>query len=308
MSAFSPAQENVTSRPSATAILAVDSKDRLAVGATFPGSQQPLSYNFRIQRTNSILNGFFNRIATSEIVLEWAAQNVSSAVSVPGFAAGNNVFTWSGGGSGSITIPTGWYNVAQLGAQLATLMTAASVGGTTWTWAAVPASTGVYGAYWLLPAANVAALTLTGAIWAQLTGTGGFSGSTNAYTTTLGLLIVNPDLRPVRYLDFVCADLTYNQALKDDSTSSISREILCRWYFAWADNAAPSVDANGYPILMGYTPFVARRLFSPPKQIRWDSRMPLGNLTFQVFNDSGTLATVMGGTSQFLMTLLASEE
>ena len=306
MSAFSPANDNITVRPSATAMLAVDSKDRLVIGAPFPGSQQPVSYTFRIQKTNSILNGFFNRIGVTELVLEWQAQNVSSAVLVPGFAVGNNTFTWSGGGSGTVTIPTGWYNVAQLGAQLATLMTAATVGGTTWTWAAVPASSGVYGAYWLLPAANVATLTLTGAIWQQLAS--GLSGSANAYTTTLGLPVINPDLRPVRYLDFVCNDLTYNQALKDDSTSSIYRDNLCRWYFAWSDDFSPALDANDYPILMGYTPFVARRLFSPPKQIRWDARMPLGNLTFQVFNDSGTLATVMGGTSQFLMTLLASEE
>ena len=308
MSAFSPASQNMTSRAPATAILAVDSVDRLAIGAVVPGSQQPVSYNFTIQKPNSILNGFFNRIATSEIVLEWQAQNVSSAVLIPGFTTGNNTFTWATtGGPTTITIPTGWYNVNALGTQLAALMTAGTVGGTTWTWAAIPASAGFLGGYWLLPAASVATLTLTGAIWSQLAGSG-FSGTANAYLTTLGIPIINPDLRPVRYLDFVCNDLTYNQALKDDSTSSQYRDNLCRWYFAWADNAQPTVDAAGYPILMGYTPFVARRLFSPPKLIRWDARMPLGNLKFQVYNDSGTLATLMGGTSEFLLTLLASEE
>ena len=34
---------------------------------------------------------------------------------------------------------------------------------------------------------------------------------------------------------------------------------------------------------MGYSPFNLRRIFNPPKQIRWDNIQPLGNLAFQVY-------------------------
>jgi hypothetical protein len=65
---------------------------------------------------------------------------------------------------------------------------------------------------------------------------------------------------------------------------------------------------------MGYKPFTLRRLYSPPKQIRWESNLPIGNISFQVFGDDGQLATRMvknfPGTipgCNWLMTLQVSE-
>jgi hypothetical protein len=58
---------------------------------------------------------------------------------------------------------------------------------------------------------------------------------------------------------------------------------------------------------MGYRPFNYRRLYNPPKQIRWDNIQPVGNLTFQVYNDQGVLAP-MRTTTNWLMTLQLSED
>jgi hypothetical protein len=67
---------------------------------------------------------------------------------------------------------------------------------------------------------------------------------------------------------------------------------------------------------MGYSAFQVRRIFSPPKQIRWEPNLPVGNLAFQVYgNRSGgeselldfALISNAGGNINWLMTLQVSE-
>jgi hypothetical protein len=70
-----------------------------------------------------------------------------------------------------------------------------------------------------------------------------------------------------------------------------------------------TVDAYAFPILMGYEPFVLRRLFNPPKQIKWDPLQPMGNLTFQVFGSDGdeVVDDTADRITNWLMTLQLSE-
>jgi hypothetical protein len=74
---------------------------------------------------------------------------------------------------------------------------------------------------------------------------------------------------------------------------------------AW--DVEPQYDAYGFPILMGYKKFVVRRLFNPPKQIRWTNNQPLGNIAFQVYDDTGSLLTASAEENNWLMTLQFSE-
>jgi hypothetical protein len=37
----------------------------------------------------------------------------------------------------------------------------------------------------------------------------------------------------------------------------------------------------------GVSPFVIYRQFPYPKQIRWNNKMPIGNLTFELYDDQG---------------------
>ena len=62
---------SITFRPSATANLMVDSADR---------NQQvyPSEWDFQITKRESIMNGFFNRIATTEVVLNWCVPNINN--------------------------------------------------------------------------------------------------------------------------------------------------------------------------------------------------------------------------------------
>ena len=114
-------------------------------------------------------------------------------------------------------------------------------------------------------------------------------------------------------MDFVCTQLTYNQELKDGDTSEKSRDVLYRWYFAW--DTETSYDGYGFPVLQGYRSFIQRRLIAFPKQIRWNSSQPVGNLTFQVYNDTDEIVdpdayppNAGGAEMEFQMTLLLSED
>jgi hypothetical protein len=54
-----------------------------------------------------------------------------------------------------------------------------------------------------------------------------------------------------------------------------------------------------------------RRAFAYPKQIRWESNVPVGNLLFEVFDDQGNQLAITAGSiynTDWFMTLLVSED
>lgn len=289
MSTFLPAEKGTTIRMPSTANLMIDSTDRDTRFAS--------PANFQITRPQALLNGFFTRIGTTEVVLEYNSFNISGATLTVDV---------SGGATPTYAAFAGNYTVANLMDFVAARLTNALAGST---WAIVPfnGGNGFPGARIALTSATPVAFQLRGKV-AELLGIDGISYIT--YNTNGGPFVrMNVDLRPFRYLDFVSPELTYNQDLKDSSTALGVRDVLCRWYMAW--DQAPEYDVYGFPILMGYKPFQLRRIFSPPKQIRWDNIQPLGNLTFQVFDNTGSLATLTSSTGQYqtnwLMTLQISE-
>ena len=286
MSQFIPSEKGTTIRQPSTANLMIDSADRL-VATTTP-------WNFQITRPQSILNGFFTRIATTEVVLEWNEPN--------GFYWDQSMTaTWA---TGPATQTFGvldddkFYTAEQALDALAAAMNAAF-------------GTNVFeivqaGGQTILQTSDNSDFTI---VPSDLTRRLGFLDADLALNVSAHTIYSAPDLRPYRYLDFVSAQLTYNQDLKDGATNSQNRDVLCRWYFAW--DQPPTTDGYGFPILMGMQPFVLRRLFNPPKQIRWDNIQPLGNISFQVYGDDGNLVENAGGGlvdfSNWLMTLQISE-
>lgn len=290
---------SVTIRPPSTANLMVDSADR---------TQGSTPWNFQINKKESILNGFFTRIATTEVVLEWCYENINTS---------NNVTFIDISGTGANTyrnanyqlqISFGVYNVAEVLAQIVyELNQDTATTGATFT--LVPASQNPEGftkidcsgaVFNMWPANPALDTALSQALdfidWTDSP----VSDGLEPYTT-LGC----PDIRPYRYLDFVSPDLTYAQYLKDSSTATASRDILCRWYFA--EDTQESYDSCGFPILMGYARFCRRRTFNPPKQIRWDSNLPIGPLRFEVYDQDGNMLMWGDQDTNWLMTLQVSE-
>jgi hypothetical protein len=295
----------VTTRPSSTANFLIDSADR-------DQEAYPSSGTFQIVKKQSIFNGFFNRMSVQEVVLDWGIPNIS-------LVAENDTFTIDYDDNvnpaveHTISLPTGFYSAEQA---LDTIVSQLNVSvGTPGAFVISSGNTGVYldidqavvpgGTFEIL---STSALNqpnnLAEEIFATSQIDNGFSAS---------YPIIAPRILPYRYLDFVCSQLTYNQELKDADTSEQSRDVLYRWYFGWDQET--SYDGYGFPVLQGYRSFVARRLIAYPKQIRWASVQPVGNLTFQVYNDSDEIVNAEdfdpadgGAEMEFQMTLLLSED
>ena len=285
MTSYSPSEKAMPIRQPSTANLMLDSFDRDATTYITP-------WAFSINRANSILNGFFTRIGTTEVVLEW---------NIPNILTGFNDSLDISANSTTYTVPftPGFYTVAEILDNTVDALNILS-SSTDWSVKTVGGITGIDlsgGTFQVLP----------GNLQQQL----GLTLSVSGFKP-----INRPDLRPWRYLDFISSQLTYNQDLKDASTCPIVRDVLCRWYMDW--DTPPPLDTYGYPILMGYTAFSARRLFNPPKQIRWDHTQPIGQIAFEVFGQSefyptgiplaSIYPTALGNThTNWLMTLQVSE-
>lgn len=309
-------KESVTTiRQPSTANLMLDSQDRIR-------GQSPA--DFVISKKNSILNGYFTRVGVTEVVLEWFQPNITNYYE-------NNSFSVSEDISGSpplsynVDVPVGFYTIASLLTNMAALMTSKSaVSGYTLTYTVVGGSggAGIQVSGRVRPEFEFS----SGADLAHIPQQLGFTLDVLAKLHAVGEATTNvkgngwtPDLRLYRYIDITSPSLTYNQNLKDATTSDAVDSILARWYFAW--DTQPELDSLGYPILQGYTPFIQRRIFSPPKQIKWESNIPIGQLKLQTTYTppvaAGTLITpatnnvptVLPKTTQFdfLMTLQVSE-
>lgn len=277
----------VTIRVPATANLMIDSADR----NNNPAGNQPSPFDFQITRNQSIVNGFFSRIGTTEVVMEWNEPNgayisslggpvnaviysnnstISTFVNIPNSAANSEFYTAESAiDNFNFDINQALQNAGGLASTFSTTVDVVTPGVIT-----------------IDISPNAQSLFF----------------STNSYTQALGVAssrvlpsspltpgdifvpITAPDLRPFRYIDFVSQQLTYNQELKDTATALYNRDVLCRWYMDW--DQQPQRDGYGLPIEMGYEPFKLRRLFNPPKQIKWDFTQPVGNLSFQLYGNN----------------------
>jgi len=308
----------VTVRPSSTALFCVDSADRYAsyqARASAPSGP----YDFVISKNESLLNGFFKRIALTEVVFPYYIPNINSKTDMIQFSD-------NGGPLQTITIPAGgFYSPATLASTLQGLLITAS-GNAGFT---VSYKNGVFA----FATNNTDTLAFArgnyGGLGARLgefqlydllnLSGPGVNGQTVASTTlTSGVT----RCRYTEYIDIVSSQLTYNQDLKDGSSDPIVRDSIARIYIE--DETSPVIpvyNSTTSAVVMtqdtaipGTYPFTIYRKFPLPKQIMWNNRQPLGNLTFQVYDDKGQpLSAHLGAVypdstmPDWRMTLLVSE-
>lgn len=321
MSEFIPTEKGVPIREASTANLLLSSQDRFNYAPD--GSTGGSAGFFTIQKPNSILNGFFTRIAPTEINLQWAVPNVYDISGGANplqtgiyFDARLNVDV-SGGSPTTVTIPYGVYTVASALDTMVARMNSATLGSTFSITSAgsVVSITGTVA--WCFRAAvgfNALSLQLGFPI---SVGAGGFSlskSTSNSRTTTGAIspygMYPYANLLDIQYIDFVSQNLTYNQDLKDSSTGQNVRDIIYRWYLSSSNSTnSTSFDKYGFPIYPTYGFFWERRPIAFPKQIKWSPNQPVGQLQFEVYatdyNNNSFLLTTTG--YEWLMTLLVSE-
>ena len=292
----------VTVRPSSTAIFAVDSADRytsLQVAST--GTVSP--YKFSILRNESLLNGFFTRIALTEIVFPYYIWNINARTAY--------IFVSENGGANQlidISAYEGLLSPTQIADALQTvlrvqlanaLLTVVYVDGRfqirTNTADTIAFSRGTFTNV-NSAAARIDQFQLFDLLSMNVTNT--LQATAHATGVTR--------CRYTEYIDIVCSQLTYNQDLKDGSSDPINRDVLARVYIENENNAVqPYFQPTSYTAIPpggilgnevfsenaipGTYPMTVYRKFSMPKQILWNKAQPLGNLTFEVYDDKGEI-------------------
>ena len=291
---FVQSDKTITMRQPSTANLMVDSADR--------SSAYRLCNDFVISRNQNLMNGFFTRVGTTEVVFEWTTPNIWGVIGDANSGNSGCVYT-TDTGDASATVSGGFYSQKEYLDAFVRKLNDANLG-YTFTIEAIEGGEVTIS----FVATTATEFTLAGSAVDLIFGESPVT-NTSAVWGTVGAYIPFLDLRPARYIDIVCTQLTNNQAVKDASTAEHVRDVLCRWYFDY--DAQTPTDAYGYPILMGYAPFYLRRIYSPPKQIQWQTNISVGQLSFQLYNNDGQLQRVDPDFSNtgtnYLMTLQMSE-
>ena len=316
----------VTVRPSSTANFYVDSTDKLAGAAG----------DFVINKNQALFNGFFHRIAVGEVVLDWGLPNIAQWW-------GNNfltVYVDSGVPGPAVavtaTITDGFYTSLEALQALVTALNAAPALPVGVTFSITTLGTTVrltcsaaFVIYWAqsasdptVPSAVKPTYLVNNALVRGLFSSSQLYTSAVVPTTPFAVPITSytlasPLVLGTRYVDITSPQLTYNQDLKDNTTATFSRDVLYRWYLAWDNQTTTeSITSGGstffpFPIYQGFKPFNQRRVLPYPKQIRWEDKQPIGQVSFQSYDDRGRLIDTSKFTPsanfQFQMSMLLSE-
>ncbi len=320
-------QQNIgtTIRPAATSLLTIDSEDRFSSyiqkRQTQKGSYNWSPYDFTISKPESIMTGFFTRLAVTEVVFPTGV--------LPNVNASRNFMTGSyvvGIGTPvpfNVILQDGFYTPAALAAAIQAVVRTAT-GLTTFTMSYGTLITGTPSPQFEYDV-NVVNTAIRFQPVPYNTTSYPFPPSTKQLFDMLGFSSTNENYAPggysgvtycegTRYVDIVCSQLVYNQSLKDTSSQSIVRDSLCRVYLVpnAYENTLQATDPKFAP--PGTIPTIIYRNFTTPKQIAWSPNQPVGQLSFQVYDDDGALIkpdTITYGQNQnnmeWSMTLQVTE-
>ena len=320
----------VPQRPPASAYLLIDSLDRYEnsqFGADntniallkYMAGDDPSASNFTIQRNTPLLNGYFTRLAITQVQFEYNLPSVLTNFNDTIYlrytqgATVNQAVT--------VVLDAGWYNNADLAAALQAEIIAALAA----TGVPNPAFTVTFNkpTYSLTFATNNAdtfgfADVVTGLNsieQAQYLKALQLIGVTSNQTLaplanpSVSIIVANrsPRLIYTQYVDIVSRNLTKYQRVKDADTASQKNKsyIIARVYFV-APNTVQFVDASGESF--GSRPFTICVDYNTPKHIKWSPNEAVHELDFQLLDEYGD--EFLWDTfyaSEFQLTIVASE-
>jgi hypothetical protein len=279
-----------TIRQPSTALFTLSSKDRFKDYEdrhTNYASQYRSPYNFLIAKNQSIFNGFFTRIGLTEIVFPYVIPNINEKTQ-------KFRYTIEGGanpGTYTKTLNIGFAFPGGIASEMESLiqveiptytMTYGSAGLPRFEWDTGDPNIEItfvplpYNSTDFPYSSNVKqCFDLLGLSTLQSTAGVNYGGDTFCSFT--------------EYIDIVCQQITYNQALKDGTSQPIARDAIARVYIQSEGNQTflTADDANFCPA--GCAPFTIYRQFSSPKQIQWSPNQPLGQVQIQVYDDQGEI-------------------
>lgn len=322
-----------TIRMPSTSLLTIDSEDRFTdytqARGDAVGNYSSTPYNFSISKSESLMNGFLTRCGITEVCFPWVIPNINVKTNSIQFVYqdGSNIPVVT-----SISLEYGFYTPHNLAQALVAEITQINPLLSAFTMEYGNTGMSNYGDEPLFTYASNNGTGVAFLPWVYNTAPYPFSSNTKQLFDLLGfsnnnaLLTTSNNIgnytlcQCTRYIDIVCNQLTNNQALKDQTSQTISRDMLCRIYLGdgggtGQSTIAPSDTAFCPP---GCAPMTIYRNFATPKQIQWIPNQPIpGYLSFQVFDQDGnpldesvTIAQSGSGHNQSVdwsMTLMVSE-
>ena len=266
--------------------------------------------NFRIQKTQPLLQGGFSRITVAEVNWNWNIPNVNDYTNyfwIVAFNTSTEALVIQ-----KIVVPNGYYTGSALASAIQTAVnTAFASSGLTIT-VTFNASLGFTLSGGGSPNAFIALyaynpdLTPPANVGTTLLDVMGFNPRTNwtyCATKTLTKTSVGASLLYTTFIDIVSNKLTFYQKVSDqNSRRNGGSNVICRLYIT---------DNTALPNQFSPLPYVITRQFNNAKQIRWDKNTAIDWCDIQLLDDSGrplyyNAQTAMSG--DFQITLLASED
>lgn len=251
--------EAITMRPPSTSIFGIDSDDRYS-SYTQRRTNPTYPFRFNIQKNEAFLNGFFKRIALTEFRMNWTLPNISQAWGNNQMLMGVSV---SGGATiiYTITLQDGFYGAEALGIELQRVMRTFPG----MTQALVTLGTGGTDTtpdefYWVRsgsPTSQFYFNPVPNSQYRQLIDMLNINQPTST-TLQTSLFSGIPTLRATDYIDIVCNQLTQNQNLRDASTSSSNRDVICRVYLDESTPSSATTITNNYSGVNGNVTLVAQ--------------------------------------------------
>jgi hypothetical protein len=274
--------------------------------------------NFRLQKSQPLLQGGFQRLAVSEVTMNYNIPNINNYTNFMWVGALND--TIPGFVYRKVVITNGYYTGTALATEVETKLNAAFTG-TGFAFAVAYSDTSFgFSISTLLTRPGLTAtsepivvypydptLSPPSNVGTTLLNVMGFNPKTNfnycsQQGSNQGLSSVGASLLYTKYIDIVSNKLTYYQKVIDqNSRRSGGSNVICRFYIT--DNA-------GLPTFSP-SPYILTRQFNNAKSIRWDKNTAIDWCDISLLDDSGrplwyNPQTAMSG--DFQITLLASED
>ena len=323
-------------RPPATAIMTIDSRDRVMIDpATGYRVDTTTPYEIYINKQQTLMNGFFTRIAMSEINMQWNIPNVIGSGPQSNNSLRLELAAAPGPGvptaTAIIVVGEKFYTPEELAyAVTEELNDGAGVFGIT-TWSCIWIETD--NSFTLAsndPTINFRIVPENIGSEDDLCNMMGFSYPSSAFAQIIQGSFASMQYTP--YFDVVSTNITKKQNVRDNSTSFLTgQNLLCRVYLSEpgvvtirdrTDAIPPTGPAECN--IIGCRPFNLYREYSTPKQIYWDTKEFInvidlrlvdykGNTLFSQRQTgyeappSGTPISVCGDASQFQLTLQVTE-
>ena len=339
-----------TIRMPSTSLLTIDSEDRFTdylqargdASGNFTYNASP--YDFTIQKSESLMNGFITRCGVSEVCFPWGIPNINVKT--------NKMYYSYQLGAAPIVVAqlieldNAFLRPHEIAAAIQAIVEV-DVPGFTMEYAPDGLSNPSF-AY----RTNNIVNTIAFIPMAYNSDEYPYPAQTKQLFDLLGFTNAVSDLassgdgsytfcQAIRYVDIVCNQFTNNQALKDQTSQTVARDMLCRLYLGNGGGTAQStVPASNTGVIdgtlsgsgvleisnnlapefcpPGCAPMTIYYNFPTPKQIQWIPNQPIpGYLRFQVYDDAGALLSESTGLSYNLnsqygnldwsMTMLISE-